>query len=206
MRTRSRLFPVLLFLGWLAAPAMAGTLDAATAMVKDTAERILSALEARRAEIEAHPHLINDLVNEIVAPAFDFESITRGALGRAWRKATPEQRKALVQEFRQLLIRTYAKALLNYSGQEIRYLRPIPGSRPGRLLVRTRVAEPGAAPIPIDYSLHQKHGAWRVYDVKVDGVSLVSNYRSSFRTEIRRGGIDHLIHRLRERNQEGAHG
>ncbi len=183
-----------------------GALDAATAMVKDTAERMLAALEAKRPEIDADPRLIYELVEEIVAPAFDFEAITRGAVGRAWRRATPAQRRELVNQFRRLLIRTYARALLNYSGQRIRYLRPQPGPRPGRLRVRTRVAEAGGAPIPIDYSLHQKNGGWRVYDVKVDGVSLISNYRSSFRTEIRKGGIDGLIQRLRERNGEVAHG
>jgi phospholipid transport system substrate-binding protein len=187
----------------LLAVGHADTPDMASALVKSTTDRMLKVLEQRRAEVDARPEIIYDLVNEIVVPNFDFERITQYAMGRYWRQAGVEQRKVLVEEFRRLLVRTYAKALLNYSGQKIRILPLRPGSREGQVRVHTEVNEPGGPTVPIDYQMYLKAGAWKVYDVIIDGVSLVSNYRSSFATEIRRGGIAGLIQALKNRNQTG---
>ncbi|HEB95597.1 MAG TPA: ABC transporter substrate-binding protein, partial [Sedimenticola thiotaurini] len=128
---------------------------------------------------------------------FDFERMSRLALGRHWRKASEQQRQAFVAAFRQLLVRTYATALLNYSDEQIVY-KPLRQEPTGKeAVVNTLVSEPGGAPVPIDYRLHLgSDGHWRVYDVIVDGVSLVSNYRSSFGSEIRRRGMDGLIRKL----------
>jgi phospholipid transport system substrate-binding protein len=182
----------------------ADTPDMASALVKDTTDRMLEVLEQRHAEIDARPEIIYDLVNEIVVPNFDFERITQYAMGRFWRQAGAEQRQVLVEEFRRLLVRTYAKALLNYTGQKIRILPLRPGSREGQVRVHTEVNEPGGPTVPIDYQMYLKAGAWKVYDVIIDGVSLVSNYRGSFATEIRRGGIAGLIQALKNRNQTGS--
>jgi phospholipid transport system substrate-binding protein len=176
----------------------------ASALVRDTSERMLEVLEARRPDLETTPGLIYNLVNEIVVPNFDFERITQYALGRYWRKVDAAQKASMVAEFRQLLVRIYAKALLNYSGQEIRYLPLRPGSRAGEVTVHTEVREAGGPPIPIDYRLYLKGGAWKVYDITIDGISLVSNYRSSFAAEIRRKGVDGLIETLRARNADGS--
>lgn len=178
--------------------------DMASALVRDTSDRMLQVLEERRADLDADPGLIYELVGEILVPNFDFKRITSFAMGRYWRKASPEQQAQLVEQFQRLLVRTYAKALLNYSGQEIRYMPLRPGRRPGQITVRTEVNEPGGVPIPIDYQLHLKDGAWKVYDVVIDSVSLVANYRSSFAAQIRRGGIDGLVQALVQRNQGGA--
>lgn len=177
--------------------------DVATALVRNTSERMLAALEKRRAEIDRNPSLIYGLVEDIVLPHFDFERITQSAVGRHWRDATPAQREALVNGFRQVLVRTYARALLGYSGEEIRYLPVRPGRQADSVTVSTEVRGRGAPPIPIDYRLYLKGGAWKVYDVVVDSVSLVSNYRSSFTAQVRQGGIDGLIDRLREMNARG---
>jgi len=179
----------------------ADTPDMASALVKNTTDRMLRVLEKRRAEIEARPQIIYELVDQIIVPNFDFERITQYAMGRFWRQAGAGQRQALVEEFRRLLVRTYARALLNYSGQEIR-IRPLrPGSREGQILVHTEVNEPGGPTVPIDYQMYLKEGAWKVYDVIINGVSLVANYRGSFAEEIRRGGIAGLIQTLKNRNQ-----
>jgi phospholipid transport system substrate-binding protein len=177
--------------------------DMATALVRDSSERMLAALEKRRAEIDRNPALIYSLVDDILVPHFDFDKITQAAVGPHWRKASPAQRKALTQSFREVLIRTYAQSLLNYSGQDIRYLPVRPGQRDNMVTVSTEVREPGGPPIPIDYRMYLKGDAWKVYDVVIDNVSLVSNYRSSFDTRIRREGIDGLIARLAEMNQKG---
>ncbi|NEV63076.1 MlaC/ttg2D family ABC transporter substrate-binding protein [Thiorhodococcus minor] len=177
--------------------------DEATALVKRTAERMLSTLEARRAEVDRNPSLIYGMVESIVAPHFDFQRITQGALGQYWRQATPAQQQRLVDGFKQVLIRTYARSLLSYSGEEIRYLPVKPGSRPSTVTVSTEVREPGAAPIPVDYRMYNNGNGWKVYDVVINNASLVGNYRSSFANEIRQSGVDGLIAKLVDMNQKG---
>lgn len=176
--------------------------SSASATIKTASERMLSTLEGQRAAIERDPGKIYGLVDQILVPHFDFERITRAAVGKHWSKATAAQRKALTAGFQQVLIRTYAKALLSYSGEEIRFLPEKPGPR-STVVVPTQVREPGAEPIPIDYKLYKKGGSWRIYDVRIDNVSLVSNYRGSFNSQIRRKGIDSLIGRLNEMNAKG---
>jgi len=164
---------------------------------------MLSALEKRRSDIDRNPKLIYSLVDDILVPHFDFDKITQVAVGKSWGQATPQQKQTLIKEFREILIRTYAKSLLNYSGQEIRYLPEKPGRQPSTVTVSTEVREPGAQSVPVDYRLYQKGGAWKVYDVIIDRVSLVANYRSSFAAQIRQGGIDGLIRRLEQMNTRG---
>jgi len=182
------------------APAAQGE---ATALVRDSSERMLKALESRRAEITRNPKAIFPLVESIVLPHFDFEKITQIAVGKAWGDATGKQQRDLIAEFREVLIRTYAKSLLNYSGQAIRYLPEQPGKQPSTVTVSTEVREAGGQTFPIDYRLYEKGGRYKVYDVVVDRVSLVSNYRSSFAAQIRQGGIDGLIGRLKQMNTKG---
>lgn len=177
--------------------------DEATALVQRTSERMLSTLQARRAEVDRNPSLIYGMIDSILVPHFDFERITQGALGQHWREATPEQRRQLVDAFKQVLVRTYALSLMKYSGQEIRYLPVKPGSRPNTVTVSTEIQDRGAPPIPVDYRMHSTGGAWKVYDVVINNASLVGNYRTSFATEIRLSGIDGLINKLGEMNRKG---
>lgn len=183
--------------------ALAASPDEATALVKRTAEKMLSTLEARRAEVNRNPAMIFAMVDDILAPHFDFQKITQGAVGQYWRTASASQQKALTDGFKQVLVRTYARSLLNYSGQEIRYLPVKPGARSNTVTVSTEVREPGASPVPIDYRMYDSASGWKVYDVIVNNASLVSNYRSSFETEIRDKGIDGLITKLGEMNRKG---
>lgn len=178
--------------------------EAATEMVRTTAEQMLSRLKADRARIDRDPQLIYELVGRIVAPKFDFELITQSTVGRDWRNATPAQRQALVDAFREVLVRTYATALLKYSGEEILYQTAKPGTREGTVIVPTQVRSPGASAIPIDYRLHNKRGSWRVYDVVIENVSLISNYRGQFRAILGRDGIDGLIAELRAKSQSAT--
>jgi phospholipid transport system substrate-binding protein len=178
--------------------------DSATRLVERTAEDMLRTLEAKRKEIDAKPQLIYQLVGTKLAPHFDFEMITRSAVGRGWNQATPAQQQQLVAAFREVLVRTYAKSLLKYSGQDIVYQSAKPGTRDGTVIVPTEVRAPGAPPIPIDYRMHKLSGRWKVYDVVIDSVSLISNYRGQFRTVIGRDGIDGLIAELKSKNASGA--
>jgi phospholipid transport system substrate-binding protein len=193
----------ILLLVLLCSPAAPAAEDMASALVRNTSARMLAALESHRAEIDRNPQRIYGLIHQILVPHFDFDRITQAAVGKYWRQATPQQRAELTEQFQQLLIRTYAKALLSYSGEEIRYLPVRPGRRSDAVTVSSEVRESGGPPVSVDYRLYLKNGAWKVYDVSIDNVSLVSNYRSSFASQIRDNGIDGLVRRLREMNQQG---
>ncbi|OOZ37452.1 hypothetical protein BOW51_02405 [Solemya velesiana gill symbiont] len=172
-----------------------------TDLVKETSEKILAEVASRKDELTEFPGRIYGLVDEIVLPKFDFIRMSRQVLGKYWRRATEAEQVQFTSAFRELLVRTYATALLNYSDQEIKYLpsRMVDGAE--EVTVNTEVSEPGAPAIPINYSLYQNGDTWLVYDVVIDGVSLVSNYRTSFASQIRRYKLAGLIKKLEKRNQ-----
>ncbi len=184
----------------LALPAH-GAVQSPQSLVKETSEKMLAKLKEERQLLEQEPGRIYELVDQILLPHFDFEYMSQLVLGKYWRRASPEQRAAFTEEFRTLLVRTYAKSLNEYTDQQINFL-PFREVGRGDVTVRTEVEQPGGFPIPIDYRLHQKEGEWKVFDIIIDGVSLVTNYRSNFVREIRKGGIDALVAKLRQRNAE----
>jgi len=144
-----------------------------------------------------------ELIDAKVLPHFNFSAMTALAMGRSWNKATPEQKKRLTEEFRTLLVRTYASALAAYSEQkfDFRPLRAKPTDTD--VTVQVRVLQPGAQPVPIDYSMEKTAGGWKVYDVMVGGVSLVANYRTEFNNVVRDSGIDGLLKSLSAKNRSG---
>jgi phospholipid transport system substrate-binding protein len=137
-----------------------------------------------------------------VLPHFNFNAMTALAMGQNWGKANPEQRKQLTDEFKTLLVRTYASALAAYSEQkfDFRPLRAKPTDTD--VTVNVRVIQPGAQPVTIDYSMEKTANGWKVYDVMVGGVSLVANYRTEFANTVRNSGVDGLIRDLKKKNQE----
>ena len=195
----------LALLGAMLGSAPSWAIQSPQAMVEQTAEQMLSKLREERQVIDQHPGRIYELVNQIVLPHFDFERMSSWVLGKYWRRATPEQRKAFEEQFRTLLVRTYAKSLSSYTDNKITYL-PFRGTpQQTDVKVRTEVDQPGGFPIPIDYDLYLKGDEWKVYDVTIDGVSLVTNYRTTFANQIRQDGLDKLIASLASRNkQDGA--
>ena len=144
---------------------------------------------------------INALVDAKVLPHFNFTRMTALAMGRNWRKANAEQKQALVTQFRDLLVRTYSGALAEYKNEVIEFkpLRAAPGDTD--VTVKTQVKRPGSEPISIDYSMEKTPKGWKVYDVVVGGVSLVTNYRDSFNAEVRASGVDGLIKSLASKNR-----
>ena len=143
-----------------------------------------------------------ELVEVKVLPNFNFQRMTALAMGRDWNKATPEQKKRLTEEFKTLLVRTYSNALTGYKDQTIRYKPTKFQSGETDVVVKTEVVQPGNKPIPLDYSLEKQESGWKVYDVIVAGVSLVTNYRDTFNQEVRANGIDGLIQMLTTRNKQ----
>jgi phospholipid transport system substrate-binding protein len=172
-------------------------------VVQDTSARMIDALRKNSATLRQDSSRIYELVDQIVLPNFDFELMSRWVLGRAWQQATPDQRRRFADEFRTLLVRTYAKALLEYSDENIR-VPPQPPASGSETTVRTEVQPKTGRPIQINYSMHLGNEGWKVYDVTVDGVSLVTNYRSTFASQIRSNGLDAVIADLQQRNAQGG--
>ena len=173
------------------------------AIVKDASDRMLQALKDNQAEIEADPTVVYGLVDEILLPNFDFNKMSKLALGKNWRKADDAQRERFTNEFRLLLVRTYTTAMLEYTDEEIAFL-PLRGDlSKKKVKVDMEIIQKGGPSIPMALSMFQnKQDAWKVYDVKIDGISLVTNYRSTFAQEIRKGGMDGLIENLAARNEK----
>ncbi len=152
------------------------------------------------------PTDLGELIERSIVPVFDFPHMTRLAVGRSWTLASPEQQAALVEQFKMLLVRTYSQALSAYRDQEIDYrpLRAAPGD--SEAVVRSVVRRPGAEPMTLDYDMAAGVWGWKVYDVRVGGVSLVTSYQGSFAELVRAGGIEGLIQSLSERNRASANG
>lgn len=152
------------------------------------------------------PEKIAELVESTILPLFDFRHMTQLAVARDWRLASPEQQNALIVEFRTLLVRTYSTALANYSDQAIEYkpLRAVPGATD--VTVKSTVAQSGAEPTTIDYRMEKTTAGWKVYDIKISGISLITNYRSTFARTIRDGGVDGLIKSLADKNRQADAG
>lgn len=146
------------------------------------------------------------LVETKILPHFDFKQMTQLAVGKNWRQASPDEQQQLTKEFRALLVRTYSAAISSVADYKIEFkpLKMQPGETD--VLVSTEVSKSGMAPITIDYRLEKQDSGWKVYDVMVDNVSLVTVYRNSFNTEVRKNGIAGLIDTLVRRNQSSASG
>lgn len=172
------------------------------ALIRQTADQVLEQIQSNSELYEQDPAKLYALVNEVVLPHLDFDSMVDMALGRYKNKVNADQRQLIINEFRVLLVRTYAKALLEYNDEKIIYL-PMEGSvDEGKVIIKTEIEQAGGFPIPLNYSLRASEQGWKIYDISVDDISLVSNYRSSFARQIKRNGVDGLIKILHDRNQE----
>jgi phospholipid transport system substrate-binding protein len=173
------------------------------ALVQQTTGQVLQRLQDNEEAIRSNPVHAEVLFRDIVAPHFDFQRMSRLVLGKYWRRASAEQRARFPQQFQVLLIRTYTTALAAYADQEIRLLpeRQVQGDE---TLVRTEVVQNGGPVIPVDYRMYRANGQWKVYDVIIDGISLVTTYRNSFASQIRHAGIDGLLEKLVQKNQQVA--
>ena len=173
-------------------------------LVKETTDQTLLRLQRERTVLQQNPDGIYDLVKEVITPHFDFVRISAWVLGKYWRTASKDQKLRFVTAFRTILVQTYGVVLLDYTDQEIRYLplRDDPAS--GDVTVRTEIVQPNGKAVSINYQLYLNNGAWKVYDISVEGVSLVTNFRTSFATEIKQSGLDTLIKRLEAKTVSGG--
>jgi phospholipid transport system substrate-binding protein len=184
------------------APAMAQDAQAPDALVKDVTQDVIVIVKQDKDIQSGNTKKTIALVEQKVLPHFNFTRMTALAMGVNWRKATPDQQKLLIDQFRTLLVRTYSTALTNYRNQTIDFkpLRAQPADTD--VTVRSEVRQSGAEAVTIDYSMEKTPSGWKVYDVVVGGVSLVTTYRETFANEVRNAGVDGLIKTLSDKNRQ----
>ena len=189
-----------LLLAFFLVPALAEEMSPED-LVKKVTSDVLAAVKSDKQLAAGDKQKALKLAEDKILPLVDFEEATRLAVGRAWRQANPEQRKGLIDEFRSMLVRTYSNAIGAYEGQTMKVLPS--HNKPGdtEATVRNQYIRPGAKPVPIDYQMHKTPQGWKIYDITVEGISLVLTYRSEFDQVVKQGGIDALIKRLREKNE-----
>lgn len=175
--------------------------EAPDVLVQRVTEEVLDIVRKDKDIQNGHTQKVMELVDKKVLPHFNFSRMTALALGKEWRKASPQQQQQLTAEFRTLLVRTYSNALTSYKNQKVVYKPFKMAPAEVDVLVRTEVQQPGSKPVQLDYSLEKADGSWKVYDVVVAGISLVTNYRDQFNQEVRNGGIDGLIAAIAAKNK-----
>jgi len=187
----------------LMAPALQAQETEPNAMLQAVTLEVIAAMKQDRSQNGGSSKQVASLVETKILPLFDFPRMTQIAVARNWRLATPEQQVALTAEFKALLVHTYSAALSTYRDQviEFRSMRSAPADT--EVTVKSVVKQAGTAPVAMDYDMEKTPAGWKVYDIKVAGVSLVTTYRDSFSERIRDDGVDGLIKALEEKNRQG---
>ena len=174
--------------------------EAPDLFVKKTADEIFEILKTDKDLKAGNKEKAYKITEEKILPYFDFERISKLVLGKAYPAATKEEQEAFKKEFRTMLVKTYGSALLKFKDQTLSYKPTRFEPTDEEVLVKTEILQPGAPPLPIDYMLEKDGNSWKVFDIIIEGVSLVTNYRGQFGTEIRQNGMASLISKLAEKN------
>jgi phospholipid transport system substrate-binding protein len=171
------------------------------ALARSVTDEVLAIIRADKDLQAGNPQKVAQLVESKVLPHFNFTRMTQLAVGRNWRQTSAEQQKVLTDEFKTLLVRTYTTAFTGYRNQTIEY-RPLRMSPTDTdVIVKSLIKQPTGQPVAVDYSMEKTGSTWKVYDVKIEGISLVENYRNTFNAEIQRTGVDGLIAALKNKNK-----
>ncbi|MHB1187483.1 MlaC/ttg2D family ABC transporter substrate-binding protein [Thiobacillus sp.] len=173
-------------------------------LARTTTQEVLTILKQDKELQNGNLNKVYQLVEAKILPNFDFNRMTQLALGKNWPRATARQKQELVTEFRNLLVRTYSSSLTAFSNQTVEFKPLTMKPNDTDVTVRSEIRQPGGQPIPIDYSMYKTPFGWKVYDVTIDSVSLVTNYRASFANTIRQNGIDGLIKTLTDQSARGG--
>ncbi|MDP3125536.1 MAG: ABC transporter substrate-binding protein [Thiobacillus sp.] len=173
-------------------------------LARTTTQEVLAILKQDKEALNSNQSKVHELVEAKILPNFDFNRMTQLAVGKHWPRATAKQKQSLVAEFRNLLVRTYSSSLTAFSNQTVDFKPMVIKPDDTDVTVRSEIRQPGGQPIPINYNMYKTAFGWKVYDVVIDGVSLVTNYRASFSSTIRQNGIDGLISTLAAQSQSQA--
>ncbi|CAG9934398.1 MlaC/ttg2D family ABC transporter substrate-binding protein [Candidatus Nitrotoga arctica] len=171
------------------------------ALIRNTVDEVLAIVKRDKDIQTGNTKKVIELVDAKVLPHFNFTRMTRLAVGKNWGSATPEQKKVLEIEFRNLLVRTYTTAFTTYQNQEVE-VKPLKmANDANEVTIKTSIINKGKPPLPVNYDMEKTAHGWKVYDLSIEGVSLVTNYRGTFAEKIQKSGIDGLIKMLVEKNQ-----
>jgi phospholipid transport system substrate-binding protein len=173
-------------------------------LARTTSQEVVAILKQDKEMQNGNQSKVYQLVEAKILPNFDFNRMTQLAVGKHWPRATAKQKQSLVTEFRNLLVRTYSRSLTEFSNQTIEFKPMTIKPEDTDVTVHSEIRQPGGQPIPIDYSMYKTAFGWKVYDVTIDSVSLVTNYRASFSSTIRQSGIDGLIKTLAAQSARGT--
>ena len=198
-----RSFLLLLALLGFNAPAALANDTPPDVLARTTTQEVLTILKQDKELQNGNLNKVYQLVEAKILPNFDFNRMTQLALGKHWPRATAKQKQALVTEFRNLLVRTYSSSLTAFTNQTVEFKPLTMKPDDADVTVRSEIRQPGGQPIPINYSMYKTAFGWKVYDVTIDGVSLVTNYRASFSNTIRQSGIDGLIKAMADQSARG---
>ncbi len=170
-------------------------------VILTTVDTVIARITAEREMLDAQPETVYELINDLILPVFDFNNMSRWILGKYWKEASAEQRTVFTTEFQNLLVRTYAKAVLGFSNEQVNYLETLTGSKPNIVMVKTEIVSDGGV-TPVHYTMHNNGDGWKVVNVAFEGISLVETYRKSFASEIRNNGLETLIQKLVDKNDK----
>lgn len=201
MRTRGLFIVIMALL--ISTPTLAADKSSSISLppdkvVQQTATQMLAAVSSKSTELKQHPEELYDLIGKILLPHFDLGYASRLVLGPYWRTATPAQRQAFQDAFYKFLVNSYANGLLqgNYSDRNLQ-VEPWHGSaEDNHAMVRSKVMRANAPPVQVDYAMVRTKDGWKAFDVSIEGISYVMNYRNQFGPEIQQKGLDELIKRL----------
>lgn len=171
------------------------------ALAKSVTDDVLAAIRSDKDIQSGNQRKVLELVEAKVLPHFSFPRMTQLAMGKNWRAANAEQQKRLIAEFRVLLVRTYTTAFTQYKNQTVDYKPVRMSAADADVVVQSQIKQPSGAPIAVDYNMEKTDSGWKVYNVKIEGISLIENYRNTFNTEVERNGVDGLIKTLAEKNK-----
>jgi len=183
-----------------AAETAVDAIEAPVHLLERTSQQVIDILRKDRALLQSEPERIYKIVDQYILPHLDDITMAKLALGKNWKKASKAQKIKFVEEFRNLLVRTYSKSLTEFKDQEIKFFPLKLAADAHKASVKAEVIQPGGPSIPLAYRMRIKNNAWKVYDIKVDGISLVTSYRGTFTQEIRKSGMDGLLKYLRDKN------
>ena len=198
MRSLKSNLILVLMMSFFTLTAWAKSNDVITAenRVVGVTSNIVKLLEKNRAQYSRDENSLNAMVRREILPFIDFDAMSKLTLGKFWRAATPFQRKRFINAFREMLVKSYAKSMLEYTGSSIRAANSVSMSKPGYVIVRTVVTPKGVQPVKANYSVRNTSGVWKAYNIEIDGINLITNYRTNFVREASAKGLEALIARL----------
>ena len=199
---RKLCFLVILLLPALTMTAPAQEIDKPEDVILTTVDNVIARITAEREMLDAEPDTVYDLINDLIIPVFDFNNMSRWILGKYWKEANEEQRNVFTGEFKNLLVRTYAKAVLGFSNERVILLSTQTNPKNNMVKVNTEIISDSAEPTPVNYYMHISGGSWKVVNVAFEGISLVETYRKSFASVIRNDGLESLIQQLVDKNEK----